>query len=383
MKQTIKHVFRRGSAYRYRRRVPQDVQKHTKKREWVFGIGTEIGPAIARAKALDEQIERFIVRCRHGETSPTLTLSLPAIELGRSETSIQHRLVSELTISKAVARDQELYSTSSNAQQSAALSLFVSESGDLSMSQIQRVHVMAFVEACLSKGHKPSSIRRRLGAMAAVVNRYHQDFDIVRRNHFSRVPLRNAGPKASDKEPLDQAQVRTLDEFLKSDQITDPHLLSVFWLIRCSTLGPSEAGGLTAKDIVGVPPVLHVSVQPNARRPVKAASRRRNFPIVGPAAHNISHLIDERAFDSKTLSNKLNLALKRALPNKRDTQSVYSLRHNWKDWLVQAGASQDETRYLMGHATRTPHERYGAATPDLSRLKTLVERAYAISTNKS
>lgn len=383
MKQTIKHVFQRGSAYRYRRRVPQDVQKHTNKREWVFGIGTDLGAAIARAEDLNTQIERFIAQCRNDEPSPAAPRLSPMPEAGLSGSWIQPRLTTEMNISEAVARDQELYPTPSNAQQSAALSVFVAECGDLPISQIQRTHVMAFVAACQNSGHKPSSIRRRLGAISAVINRYHQDFDIVRRNHFSRVPLRNAGPTASDREPLDQAQVRSLDNFLKSDQIADPHLLSVFWLIRCSTLGPSEAGGLMSCDIGGVPPVLHVSVQSNARRSMKAASRRRDFPIVGPAAYHVAHLVDDRAFDPKTLSNKLNQSLKRALPNKRANQSVYSLRHNWKDWLVRAGATQDEARYLMGHATRTPHERYGAISPDLTRLTHLAVTAFEISTQDS
>ena len=165
-----------------------------------------------------------------------------------------------------------------------------------------------------------------------------------------------------------------LDEYLNSNNSMKPHSKAVLWLIRCSSLGPSEAGGLVSADVVLDHEVPHVWVRPNELRDLKTKSRIRRFPLVGPALEWAPHLPAQK-FGANGVSQRLNKHLKKAVPSLSKKQAVYSLRHRMKDRLYQAGASRDQATYLMGHSRSAAHDRYGSSTPALKALQHIVMKA--------
>jgi len=65
--------------------------------------------------------------------------------------------------------------------------------------------------------------------------------------------------------------------------------------------------------------------------------------------------------------------LKKTISKTTQKHVMYSIRHNWRDWLYEAGATQDEVDYLMGHAPKSVGQRYGSGRPSLKRLQALVK----------
>ncbi|MEL7447237.1 MAG: DUF6538 domain-containing protein [Pseudomonadota bacterium] len=399
----MKYLFQRGGSWLFRRRVPDDIRHIVGKREWVASIGdisqqgaiqlalrhaagTDQAIISARAKAgseltwadevviEDNAIERLVAK--HG----SIEAASIAYE-GNRDRAIQAGatpreralLTGKTTLSQALARDQQLYPVTFQKHQAIGFRNFIAVNGDVPVDEVTRDQVMAYVTDCRHRGQAESSTKRRLGAMGAVVNRYYQDFDITRRNPFSRVPLIDATASIEDRVPLDEAQVAALDEYLLASTHLRPRTLALLWLVRSSTLGPSEAGGLMADDVVLDHEVPHVIVRPNEIRRLKVKSRRRVFPLVGKALE-YAEFLPTKTFSSNSTSAALNKHLRKGV-ELRPRQSAYSLRHRMRDRLYAAGASNDQARYLMGHAARSAHDRYGSNSPRLNELAVIVRAA--------
>lgn len=404
MQITVKYLFQRGKSWQLRRRVPDDIRSVVRKREWVSSLGQVAQPAAIRsAQHFKCATDSEILRAR-AQLSKALQPSdreaiydrafARAIQAaGGIETAANRyenefsvavdagllpneraQLLGKTRVSEALERDQSLYPVRSQKHQAIGFRDFIAVNGDLAIDDIKRDYVMRFVAACRSKDMSEATIRRRLGALGAVLNRYDQDHDITRRNPFSRVPLPDAGPTKADREPLTESQVAQFDEYLSRADRLLPRTVALLWLVRSSTLGPSEAGGLTQDDIVLDHDILHVIVRPNYLRPLKAKSRIRVFPLIGAALYHAPALPAEK-FCANSVSATLNKTLRRAVPNLSAKQSSYSFRHRMRDRLYDAGASPDESRYLMGHSTKSSHDRYGASNPNLDRLRELLTAA--------
>ncbi|MEO1662915.1 MAG: DUF6538 domain-containing protein [Pseudomonadota bacterium] len=404
MKLNVKYLTQRGGSWQFRRRVPDEIRHVVGKREWVVSLGrVSQAQAIRLAEHHAADTDREILSARV-DAKKTLTEhdysaihdkafalsleragSIEALHANYGEnlerviqdglTPKQKALLSDkTTFSEAFERDQKLYKVTFQKHQTIGLRNFIRVNGDVAVEDVTRDQVMSYVHDARRRGLAESSIKRRIGALGAVVNRYYQDHDISRRNPFARVPLIGAAAKISDREPISDEQVAKLDAYLKSNNAIDPHIKAVFWLVRCSSLGPSEAGGLELGDVVVAHEVPHVVVRSNDLRGIKARSRFRMYPLVGEALQWSEHLPTKR-FNANGVSQILNKHLKKAISDLGDRQSVYSLRHRMKDKLYQAGASRDQAMYLMGHARNTAHDRYGSSIPALQELRDLARGA--------
>lgn len=404
MKLTIKHLFRRGLAWQFRRRVPSDIRSIVGKSEWVVSLGD-----ISQDRALKlvtqhtVKTDREINRAR-AELAGTLNEDdrdhihdlafnravqqaggiveaagkfgndfFAAVNAGLTDREKQ-LLSNKTSMTAALERDQALYPVGMPKHQEIGFRDFVSVNGDLSIEDVKREHVMAFVLDCRRREMAEATIKRRIGALGAVLKRYDADHDIMRRNPFYGVQLRNAGPTKGDREPLTEAQIAQLDFYLRNATGLLPRTRALLWLVRSSTLGPSEAGGLLPPDIILDHEVPHVIVRANELRGIKVRSRARVSPLVGPVLE-FANALPASTFGGNAISALLNKHLRKAISDLSPKQSAYSLRHRMRDRLYQAGATPDEARYLMGHSSNSAHDRYGASRPDLAKLAVLLGKA--------
>lgn len=405
MKLNVRYLTKRGGRWQFRRRVPDDILKIIGKREWVVSLGnisqaqairlTEYHAKVVDDKILEARLElkrtlgpegaeeildRAVDRVFDRYDDPKQVYRdfnsdyLKIAEAGLTDRE-RALLDDKVLISEALKRDQNLYPVTFQKHQAIGFRNFIRVNGDVAVEDVTRDQVMAYVHDAQRRGLANSSIKRRLGALGGVVSRYYADHDIARRNPFQGVPLADAAATASDREPLSDEQVRMLDEYLNSNNSMKPHTKAVFWLIRCSSLGPSEAGGLVLADVILDHEVPHVWIRPNAIRNLKTKSRIRRFPLVGPALEWASYLPAQK-FDANRVSQRLNKHLKKAVPSLSKKQAVYSLRHRMKDKLYEAGASRDQAIYLMGHSSSSAHDRYGASIPELKALQKIAMKAF-------
>ncbi|MEM1106922.1 MAG: restriction endonuclease [Pseudomonadota bacterium] len=239
----MKHLFQRGNSWQFRRRVPEDIRSIIGKREWVISLGSVTQAAAIRsadhfkrstdaemvraraqlAKTLqpsdreaiyDQAFARAIQSAGGIEAAATLYQNdfSTAVDSGLLPKE-RIQLSGKTRVSEALERDQTLYPVRSQKHQSIGFRDFMAVNGDLPIEEIKRDHVMKFVAECRRRDMSESTIKRRLGALGAVLNRYDQDHDITRRNPFSRVPLQDAGPTKADREPLTESQVTQFDEY--------------------------------------------------------------------------------------------------------------------------------------------------------------------------
>lgn len=404
MKLNVRYLTKRGGRWQFRRRVPDDIRKIVGKREWVVSLG-DISQAKAirlseyHAKVVDDKIiearlelkrtlgpegaeeilDRAVDRvfARYDDPKQVYRdFNSDYRKIAEAGLTDRERalLDDKVLISEALKRDQNLYPVTFQKHQAIGFRNFIRVNGDVAVEDVSRDQVMAYVHDAQQRGLANSSIKRRLGALGGVVRRYYADYDIARRNPFQGVPLANAAATAADREPLSDEQVRMLDEYLNSNNSMKQHTKAVFWLIRCSSLGPSEAGGLVTEDVILDHEIPHVWVRPNELRDLKTKSRIRRFPLVGPALEWAPYLPTKK-FRANGISQRLNKHLKKAVPSLSKKQAVYSLRHRMKDKLYRAGATRDQATYLMGHSRSDSHDRYGASVPELSCLRNIVEAA--------
>ncbi|MEL7109900.1 MAG: DUF6538 domain-containing protein [Pseudomonadota bacterium] len=403
MNLTVKHLFQRGSNWQFRRRVPDDVREAVGKREWTKSLGavaqdraielarrqtaiTDQEIISARAKAgqnvsfeaevaiEDEAFFRTVKKYGGIEATSRALGSDRQAAIDEGLTQRERNLLANKTMfSSAFERDQALYPVSFKKHQEIGFENFIRVNGDVAIDEISRDQVMAYVADCRARGHAETSIKRRLGALGAVVNRYYQDHDITRRNPFHRVPLKGGGATKEDRVPIDEEQVVAFDTYLREATGLRPRTLGLLWLVRSSSLGPSEAAGLEPGDIVLEHEVPHVVVRPNSLRDLKVKSRQRLFPLVGEVLEHVRG-IPGGAFNPNATSALINKHLRRAV-ELRPKQSAYSFRHRMKDRLYAAGATRDQALYLMGHSSASAHDRYGGAQPSLCELRDLVSGA--------
>lgn len=156
------------------------------------------------------------------------------------------------------------------------------------MNEINRDQVIAYAADCGAGGRSETSIKRRLGALGAVLNGYHKDHDVSQRNPFHRVPI-------------DKEQVVTFDTYLRDATGLWPRTTGLLWSAKSSSFGPSKAAELEPVDIILEHDVPHVVVRPNSLRDFKVKSRQRFFPLVGKTLEHLS-AIPGGAFNASATS---------------------------------------------------------------------------------
>ena len=285
-------------------------------------------------------------------------------------------LLKEVPLSAAYEYVRENHPVDSEAHRKLVVKDFIEKMGDLDIMVIIRRDVLDFIRE-YKEGYAPTTVGRRLSALTGIVNHYYRDHDVQRINPFQNC-AKEVGPghSAGDRLPLSNTQVLKLIDHLETDQSMRPFTRAVFWLIITTGVGPAEAGGLIASDIVLDDDVPHVWIRPNDVRGLKVRSRLRRLPLVGEALVHAPALL-ERNCQPKSISAALNKQLKKAM-TLESKQAVYSLRHWMADRLRSVGATEAQAKYIMGHSRASSHERYGAQHPELDALANLLAAAIDI-----
>lgn len=126
---------------------------------------------------------------------------------------------------------------------------------------------------------------------------------------------------------------------------------AVFWLILGTGLRPSEAVNLAKTTIHLKHNIPHVQVRPDGRR-MKTSQSRRDVPLVGVALDIMREWPEgfpTYRDKSARLSATINKYLKENDLRQGGDRSVYSLRHMFKDQLINQKAEDSLIDSLMGH----------------------------------
>jgi integrase len=248
-------------------------------------------------------------------------------------------------------------------QRDTAISVFVDViGGDRPLAKLTRENVLElrryWQDRIVEKKAEVDTANKMVGRIGAMYRMVSEVKMLGLPAIFDKVAIRGAKGKQRVPYPPDFVQAMILAEGALAD--LNEEARRVVFLITETGLRLSEACNLSEKTIILDHKVPHVRVRPDGRQ-MKTDESERDIPLVGVAL--LAMKLQPKGFPryvdkADTLSALVNKYLK--LRNLRPNgETLYSLRHTFKDRLRAAKASDELKDELMGHAEDRPAYGFG------------------------
>ncbi|WP_439562819.1 tyrosine-type recombinase/integrase [Roseinatronobacter sp.] len=271
----------------------------------------------------------------------------------------------------------------------------------LHLADLKRAHGRKLRDYMLSRKKAdgsplaPDSIVREIGMIKAIVSIGLTEFDLAATvpNPFDRLEF----PKTNDaaleaelgkRDPLPADVLVAMRQRMRG-KLGVPALGLIWRMLEGTGCRGAEVVGLRREDVVLDGPYPHIWVRWHEDRRLKTAVSIRAVPLVGDALEAASEalkvseghtlLFPKYAYEAgpDAVSQALMKHLRKVTANKRHV--VYSLRHNMKDWLIEAQISEREENRIMGHTMSGIGDRvYGGGDARLKVMYEAMEKAVAL-----
>lgn len=429
----IPYVQAHGRAMRYRRVIPRDVRQNIGgKSHWIktFRRRTPLAVIEREAGRLAREHDAVIARARNGEVVDAETIA-------RAETLARETLAKDrpdhisdlvffddlnaygnvlwvpayfnavehggryvpggLSLTAAHERDRRLYGDGRDEKPiEYAIKSFVAVIGDKEVTAISRADVAEWLAALVKRGQAPATIKRRLGAVRAIVGRLFLDIDHAGRNPFGRHKVKDGAGGASDRLPFNRVMLDRIDAYIRNSARLRHETRNILQLMKYTGGGPGEVGGLVLSDMILDEEIPFIWIRPNAVRGLKTKARDRRLPLVGEALAAARDARKRAAVRSKGkdpdavpvfagygrmgrggdgLSAKLNRAIRAAGIPRSSRLTAYSFRHTLKEALRSAGVADHVQRRILGHAGAGVADRYGSPSGRLTETRDALQAA--------
>ncbi|WP_417240881.1 tyrosine-type recombinase/integrase [Celeribacter halophilus] len=236
----------------------------------------------------------------------------------------------------------------------------------------------------------PRTIRRELDLVRALVEFALVEFDLVGvvANPFRKLEVkeRGAAPKVESKARLSLPVEVIAEVRERLSRSKRPELLLIWRLLEGTGCRSSEISGLRLEDVKLDHETPHIQITWHEDRRIKTEASHRLIPLAGDALEAAKeavrlakggnllfpHYVRENG--AERLSAALNKHVRAVTDNRKHV--VYSLRHNFKAKLVEAGADSRIEHRIMGHAAENLGDRvYGSEEAWLKAAAEVVRRA--------
>jgi integrase len=260
-----------------------------------------------------------------------------------------------------------------------AVKNFVQVIGNIAVAELSHTHGLLYrqmwVDRVANEDIKAKTANKDIGHLSRMM----KGISILRRLNIPDIfaGLRLKGEEDSSRVPFE-------NEFIQ-DRLLAPGALDglnedaryVLYVIADSGLRPSEIVNLRKETIHLQAHIPYVEILPDGRRP-KTKDAIRTIPLVGAALaamrkrpNGFPRYRDKSSGLSATLNKFL---LENGLrPTLEHT--VYSMRHSFKDRLIDIKAEDSIIDVLMGHKTHKP--KYGKGPSLARKLEILQQIAFA------
>lgn len=241
------------------------------------------------------------------------------------------------------------------------------------------------------KAKKPSSIKREINQLKAIINFAIEEFELTGRaiNPFTKIEIPGLDAEADDeqRDPLPEDVLLAV----RGRMLTraKPELGLIWRLLEGTGCRLAEITGLRVEDVTVTGDLPNIRVTWHEERRVKTKASRRYVPLVGDAllAAGDALALQRRSpmlFPSYgreggpgAASNALMGHLRTVSENPRHV--VHSLRHNMKDRLIDAEVQYLDQNLILGHALGGVGDRvYGGAPAKLRATTRAMKKALGI-----
>ena len=377
----------------YRRRVPGDLKNAFGKTEWKHALGLSLGQEAHAAKLVADYnlayanlIAQARIQTMCGTAAPALqNLGVVAAAVPQHPVEPPKPKAPVVKFSEAYAYDREAHGGQRNERAvMQSVDSFLNQYGDADILKLTPKDVQQWINACLDKGQKASTIQRRINALRAIVGRYYRDHEIDKTNPFSNPNVKDGNSTSSDRLPFHKDHLKKMDHyFAKSPRLSDD-IRRLYLILKLTGARPLEIGGLDSSDVFLDHEVPHIWIRSNSHRRVKTKGSERRIPLVGDALEaaraqkleNLKGSLFPTPFhDTNSLSQRLNKLIRRAGVPKSPRLVVYSFRHTMEEAMRTAGVREHTQKRIMGHTDQSITGRYGAPTGMLEELRDAIRSA--------
>lgn len=311
-----------------------------------------------RHAAGDEQTYRTAV--------PEDYLSPVEVEAGRRLHGLQ-----EPTLQDALDLHLRLHKKRDNAKfvtyQRRAFKTLIDVCGNREIELFGRPDARVYVEDALKGNVSTGTIRRRMGAMAAVFTTWRLERDPQRTNPFEKLPIPGEGEDKTARIPFSSDELTALEAICRS---MDDDLRWALALLADTGARLAEVVGLGMKDIALAAEVPHIIIQPHPWRPLKNSFSARSVPLVGVALWAAGRIVESAkegqvfAFPRYTSATECRAtaasgALTSWIRRKGLNHVPHELRHTMADRLRDVQCPKDIRYAIDGHAAQDVGDDYG------------------------
>ncbi|MBT5822318.1 MAG: tyrosine-type recombinase/integrase [Rhodobacteraceae bacterium] len=150
--------------------------------------------------------------------------------------------------------------------------------GDLPVDQYTRSHAKAFLASYHEQ--KTSTRRRRLQCLTSILNFAYWEYDIDKRNPFSRIIIKGEGKDVTSREPFSVAELKKL----YSASLAYGQLRLILPILGETGCRLSEVLGLMKQDVIHSEDLLVINIRENSCRGLKTENSKRSLPVVSVSA---------------------------------------------------------------------------------------------------
>ncbi len=237
---------------------------------------------------------------------------------------------------------------------------------------------------------KPSSVKRDLNVVKAMFNHIITEMQLAGcMNPFAKLPIPglNEEPEDELRDPLPDETLQHIRNLILSSANSD---LQYIWrLLEGTGCRLAEVTGLRVEDIVLEKECPHLVVTWHEGRRIKTNASKREVPLVGDAleaAEEARSAAGERQmlfskYGKESGPTNASAALMKYVRRVTEdpAHAVHSLRHNMKDRLILAEASELQQNLILGHALGGVGNRtYGSDRAKLRSTTLAMKRAFGM-----
>ena len=225
--------------------------------------------------------------------------------------------------------------------------------GDLPVDQYTRSHAKAFLASY--EGQKTSTRRRRLQCLTSIINFAYWEYDIDKRNPFSRIIIKGEGKDATPREPFSVVELKTLYK----QSISFGKLRLILPILGETGCRLSEVLGLMEEDVVHTEDLVVINIRENDCRGLKTENSKRSLPVVSKSAtealqrlleakRDIPYLFPRYASCGYLNNTGASATLCKYLKKSFDGKTTHCLRHSFRDRLREAEVPLEAIDQLGG-----------------------------------
>ena len=372
----------KGKTYYFSRRVPKELQKHSKCSRFEICLRTSVkSVAIKQALFLAQELEDQWSILRRRERNDRIARFFGSEVVSSSSLNSEVGRGPELTKAlevylslKGVGRPDTF---EAGARRSIGYLLEVSENKAIDI--YDRKDANALREYLKARGLAKESITRNMSNIRAVINFVLREHGLPTNSAFSGVYLGETDAPKKRYVPT-KIELRTLQDLCYAQ---DDELRWIIGIILNTGMRLSEAVGLSKNDLSLCSDTPHIRVIPQPWRRLKTSSSERSIPLVGVSlwaaqraleASGSHFVFPKYCNENRALSNSASAALNKYLKTQISHQIVvHSLRHAFRDRLRRLQCPEDLVNQVGGWQQYSTGNKYGSGY-DLIEIRRTLDR---------